>query len=366
MRACIVGAGLAGSLLAWRLARATTGWRIDLVAGDRRPGTGDRRPDATAVSGGAVRVYEPEPEQRRLAVDSMVELMGSRTLREWAGYRTARTVYLGQRHDTAALADIEAALPGWAQVATPAELAQEGWADVPGDAVAVVEPGAGFTSPDQLREAVLADGPVRRAVTVHEGTVDAITPREDGTVACTVAGQVREYDLVVIAAGPWTPALLRASGLPADGYRTKSIQYTVYRTGDWRPPVFIDGVAGLYGRPTADGGLLLGQPSQQWDVDPDRPPVTPDLHDEAARLAGIRFPRLRIGEPVRRVGAADCYAAQPILSLRPVQGSGLFTFSGGAGGSVKTALAASHRAATQLESGNPLQLASVGLRKGQP
>ena len=43
MRACIVGGGLAGSLLAWRLAQAASGWDIDLVPGERR------RADATAA-----------------------------------------------------------------------------------------------------------------------------------------------------------------------------------------------------------------------------------------------------------------------------------------------------------------------------
>src|SRR5207249_2398925 len=79
-----------------------------------------------------------------------------------------------------------------------------------------------------------------------------------GTVAWTVSGERREYDVVVLAAGAWTPALLRSAGLPADGYRVKSIQYAVYRADGWRPPPFVDEVTGLYGRPTADGGLLLG------------------------------------------------------------------------------------------------------------
>ena len=363
MRACIVGGGLAGSLLAWRLAQATTGWQIDLLLGDRG------RDDATAASGGAVRAYEPEPEQRRLATDSMVELLASRTLRGWAEYRIARTVYLRRTTDglAAAVADIELMLPGWVEIVPATELERDGWAGLHAGGAAVLEPRAGYTSPDRLRDAVLADGPVRRRVTVHQTAVGAITPRDDGGVAC----DGREYDVVIVAAGAWTAALLRASGLPADGYRTKSIQYTVYQTGAWRPPQFVDGVTGLYGRPAGDGTLLLGLPTEHWDVDPDRPPVTVGLHDEAARLASVRFPKLRIGQPVRRVGSADCYADQPILSLRPVSNTGgdhrLFTFSGGAGGSVKTALAASQRAAIQLvASSYSTELTSVGRRKGQP
>ncbi|MFL6136544.1 MAG: NAD(P)/FAD-dependent oxidoreductase [Frankiaceae bacterium] len=364
MRACIVGGGLAGSLLAWRLAREASGWDVHLVVG---PAT---HADATAASGGAVRGYERHPEQRRLATASMAELLASPTLREWAGYQEAGSLYL---RDTAAgldaeIADVDAALPGSVRLIGAAELATLGWAGVPDAAVGVAERSAGYTSPERLRRAVLADGAVQRRVTVTEASVGAIEPARDGTIACTVGGSPATYDVVVVAAGPWTPALLRGSGLPAAGYRTKSIQYSVYRTGDWRPPPFVDEVSGLYGRPAADAGLLLGLPSEQWEVDPDRPPVAPELHDEAVRRAGDRFPMLRIGPLVRRVGAVDCYAGEPVLALRPVGGADhrLLTFSGGAGGSVKTALAASHRAATQLvESGQPAELTSVGLGEGQ-
>ncbi len=364
MRGCVVGGGLAGSLLAWRWARAA-GWEIDLVPG-QRCGT-----DATAASGGAVRAYEPGPEQRRLAIDSLVELLASRTLREWAGYRSVSSVYLRRDPDglAAAVADIERALPGSVELVPATELGRLGWADLHPGGVAVLERRAGYTSPSRFRDAVLADAVAHRRVTVVPGAVGAIVPGGGGAVSCAVAGQTRAYDAVVVAAGRWTPALLRASGLPADGYRTKSIQYSVHPVDGWCPPQFVDEVTGLYGRPTADGGLLLGLPTEQWDVDPDQPPTTPALHDAAARLARARFPRLRLGPVDHRVGSADCYAAEPILALRSVIDSDhrLFTFSGGAGGSVKTALTASHRAAIQLvESGRSTGLTAVGQRKGQP
>jgi len=347
---CIVGGGLAGSLLAWRIAHATADWQLDLVLGPR--------PDATAASGGAVRAYESDPEQRRLAIASMVELLASRTLRQWSDYRPASAVSLRRSADglDAAIADIELMLPGSARLAGAAELASDGWADVHAGGVAVLERSAGYTSPGRWRDAVLAD--VRRRVSLvqaTQATVTAVTPHGNGGLACTTAdGRTREYDVVVLATGPWTPALLRASGLPAGGYRTKSIQYAVHPVDGWSPPQFVDEVTGLYGRPTADGGLLLGLPTDLWDVDPARPPTTPALLDDAARLATARFPRLRLGPATARVGSADCYAERPILSLRPVLDTEhrLFTFTGGAGGSVKTALAASHRAAIQLvESG---------------
>jgi glycine/D-amino acid oxidase-like deaminating enzyme len=346
VRGGIIGGGLAGSLLAWRLARAATGWRIELIPGERCDA------DATAASGGAVRAYESHAGQRALAIASMAELLASRTLRRWAGYRRVGSLYLKRSIDglAAELAEIERALPGSVQLARPEEL---DWAGVPGDAVAVRERDAGYLDPDRFRAAVLADavrpgGPRAepRRVTVRRGAVHTLTLNDNGTIAC----DGREYDVVVLALGAWTGRFLRSAGLPADGYRVKSIQYAIHRTGGWRPPHFVDEVTGLYGRPTADGGLLLGLPTERWDVDPDRPPTNPELLDAAAGLARARFPKLRLGPAVRQVGSADCYADQPLLALRPVAARQhrLYTFSGGAGGSVKTALAASQRAATQL------------------
>ena len=366
MRACIVGGGLAGSLLAWRLAQATASWHIDLVLGE------SCRTDATAASGGAVRAYEPHPEQRRLATVSMVELLTSRTLRQWADYRQAGSVYLRRSADglDAAVADIELMLPGSVRLAPVAELRRAGWTGLSAGATAVVEQRAGYTSPGRLRDAVLADGHFRRRVAVLPAAVDAITPRGNGTIACSAGDQSREYDVVVVAVGAWTAALLGSSGLPAIGYRTKSIQYAVHPTSGRCPPPFVDETTGLYGRPTTDGGLLLGLPTERWEVDPDRPPPTAtDLHEAAVRLASDRFPQLRIGPANLKVGSADCYCDPPILSLRSVLDSDhqLFTFTGGSGGSVKTALAASQQAAAQLvESGQSTEFTPVVRRKGQP
>ncbi|MEV6521814.1 FAD-dependent oxidoreductase [Longispora sp. NPDC051575] len=344
MRVRIIGGGLAGALLAWRLSDLVPDWRVEVVLTGR---TG--RVDATAASGGAVRAYEDDPGQRRLALDSLVELLGSPTLRRWADFRPSAATYL--RRDRAglddAVAEIEHRLPGSARIADAAELAGLGWAGLaPGD-VAVVERQAGQIAPGRLREAALADSRAR----CLESTLDVVA--------------TGNADLTVVAAGAWTPGLLRASGLPADSYRTKSLQYSVHPVEGTRPGQFVDGVTGVYGRPDGAYGLLLGVPTDAWDIDPDAPPTTPALADRARRLAGERFPGLRIGPARLRIGSVDCYHDEPGLALRPVgpPGHGVFTFTGGAGGSAKTALAASLRAATRLvESGRTAQPTPVERR----
>jgi glycine/D-amino acid oxidase-like deaminating enzyme len=193
---------------------------------------------------------------------------------------------------------------------------------------------------------VLADLAARPRAVLRDAPLDRLT-----------AAMAREYDAVVLAVGAWTPVLLRASGLPADGYRTRSIRYTVYDAGPVRPPAFTDEQTGLYGLPTADGGLLLGVPTSEWDAPPGATSVTlspadqaASRPDQAARLAAGCFPRLKLGDARRRVGAADCYCDPPVLALRRVSGPvpHLFTFTGGSGGCAKSVLAASQRAAGQL------------------
>jgi len=344
------------------LARAAPGWPIELATG--APGT----IDATAASGGAVRAYEPDPEQRRLATASLVELLSSQTLRDWAGFRRVDSIYLRHGPDglAAAVADIESALPGSAQLMSAAELERRAWADLPPGCAAVHERQAGYLSPHRFRSAVLADAVRHHRLSVVEGAVSSIDRHDDGTIRCRLAGRDREYDMVVVAAGAWTSKLLASNGLPHLEYRTKSIRYAIHSIAGACPAEFVDECTGLFGRPTAEGGVLLGLPTVDWDVDPDRPaPVVPE---PAAQLARARFPALRIGRPTAQVSSTDCYVDNCMLSVRPVFGTEhrLFTFTGGAGGSAKTALAASLRAASQIiESDQSDVLASGGPRKGQ-
>ncbi len=337
MRVCVAGGGLAGSLLAWRLAQRA-GTEVDLMTG--LPSV----TDATTASGGAVRAYEPLPVLRELAIASLAELLASRVLRQWAGYRETGFAYLRETRAglPAELAEIERGLPGSAELISPAEVFRPagggpGWTG-DGSGVVVRERLAGYISPARLREAVITDLAARPGARVRRAALDS-------------TGAASGYDAVVLAAGAWTPRLLRARGLPSWAYRTRSIQYTVYDAGPWRPPGFADERTGLYGRPTADGGLLLGVPTTEWDVPPGAGRVTSSWQDQALRLAARCFPLLKLGHVRQRVAAADCYCDPPVLALREVEGltPRLFTFTGGSGGCAKSALAASRRAAGQLE-----------------
>ncbi|MFC5180733.1 FAD-dependent oxidoreductase [Actinomadura harenae] len=351
MRICVVGAGLAGALLAWRLRLADRTAEVEL-AGPPEPA------DATAASGGIVRGFEPDAALRAEATASLAELYGSRLLRGWAAYRETGSVYIqaGPPPLPSDLAAICAALPGSASLADA-----PGFPDRP---PAVVERRAGFVAPGALRREIVADllriggrrttAPVTGlteepdgALTLRHGTSRTTAGAAAGTASGTMAATT--FDLVVLAAGPWTPGLLTLLGLPCDGLRTKRVQYTVHAAENPPSRVFVDETTSLYGRPHAKG-LLLGVPSDRHDVDPDDRWPEPALAHAASALARVTFPGLRLGPAVRTVVAADCYHPDPGLRLRPVSGASprLSTFTGGSGGAAKTALAASRTAAEEL------------------
>lgn len=349
MRVCIAGGGIAGTLLAWRLAQRREVEHVELLLGE------DGRTDATELSGGVVRAYERHPEGRRLALESLGELLSSSVLRAWSRYRETGVVYLRAGDDAlhGELHAIDRQLPGSAQLMDGSELADIGWAGLPAGTVGVFERRAGYVSAAALRSAVLADLVSRTNVRVVRASASAVVVLSDGTVSALSRGRRRSHDVAVLATGAWTPGVLSASGLRSTGLRTKSIQCATYAVRGRRPMPFADETSGLYGRPTADGQLMLGLAGRA---------PTALLHTTAARIARARMPWLQLGRALATVNATDCFCDPPVLALRPVAGEPnvIWTFTGGSGRSVKTALAASREGAEQLLNARQLQHSTHG------
>ncbi|MEU7161419.1 NAD(P)/FAD-dependent oxidoreductase [Streptomyces chrestomyceticus] len=342
MRICVVGAGVAGALLAWRLV-AEHGARVTLL-------TGAPRADATSASGGLVRAFERDPEMARLAALSLAELRASRTLREWAAYRPGASLYVLAPADGAeAVPDV---LPPAAERCDRRRLADEfGVQGLPEGAAGVLEPHAGHLSPDGLRRAAVIDL-VARGADVPAGRLHALTcDGPEGGVTYRTATREGTADVLVAATGAWTGRLLRSLGVTAgDTVRTKVVQCAVYRAGGLLPPAFVDETSGLYGRPAGPGRMLLGLPTERWGAEPGAARFL-DHEERAVRTAAARrLPGLSLGRLMRPVAAVDAYGPAGRLALAPVPGASgrLFTFTGGSGGSAKLALAASREAASGL------------------
>ncbi|MBQ1059310.1 FAD-binding oxidoreductase [Micromonospora sp. C41] len=329
-RVLVVGAGLAGVLLARRLRDA--GAEAVLV-GPHGGGPGGGHADATAASGGLARAFEPDPAARALATASLAELWDDPALAAAAGWRATGSLYLLDAVDAGAAAGVAGA-----EVLTRDEVSRRfGFDRLPDGTVGVWERRAGHLDPDRLRRSVLR-GLDRTETTPVARLGDGAVDLRDGR---RLTG-----DLVVVAAGAWTPGLLRAAGLPST-LRTKHIQYAHHRTGRADLPCFVDETSGLYGRPAGPGRVLLGLPSDRWDVDPPAPAPDSGLAARVRAVAARRLPGLDPRPDGPPVSAVDCYSDPPGLALRAVAGA-VHTFTGGSGGAAKTVLAASRLAATAL------------------
>jgi glycine/D-amino acid oxidase-like deaminating enzyme len=335
----VVGGGLAGALLAWRLREASDRLRVEVLAGARAT------VDASTVSGGLVRGFEPDPAASAVAADSLAELRADARLREWSGYREIGSLYLtpSGADPAESVRTVAERLPGSAVLVNATRLRRGfGFRGLREDAVGVVERHAGYLSPARLRDRAL-DWAAANEVEVARTSVIAV---RDGPAVRTSDGAERRYDVLVVAAGAWTPRLVEHGGT----LRTKQIQYGVYRIALPDLGSFVDDDTGLYGRPWSEGTFLLGLGGDRWDVAPEA--VEPD-HAMAGRVLDVVRRRFGVTArdpvPERVVASFDCYRSPAGLRLLPVDGRpGVFTFTGGSGGAAKTAVAASRAAASEL------------------
>jgi glycine/D-amino acid oxidase-like deaminating enzyme len=341
-RIAVVGGGIAGAMLAWRLCEVIRGTAVHLFTGEPY-----RRADASAASGGLTRAFEPDAALCLEAADSLAELQSSPELRKWASYRETGSVYLlpGLEPGTAGLVDlVSSRIPGSISIITAGELGSRGtFRGMPKGSVAVVEKRAGYVSPNALRDRLLVEL-ARAGAFVTDGQVDAIT--REGEVRPTDGNPMR-FDAVVVAAGAWTQDLLARTDLADAGLRTKVIQYVLGPFAGTGPGAFVDETSGLYGRVYAEGRLLLGLPTDRWDITPGDAPPDPVLTTRILDVAETRIGYRPPGRKVKAVTAVECYHPTGGLSLRPLA-KGVYTFTGGSGGAGKTVLAASRTAARSL------------------
>ena len=155
------------------------------------------------ASGGAVRAFELNPEQRALALASMAELIDDPVLRNWSGFVDCGSVFLPAEPIALAEAaeEINATLGESASVVDAAQLAATGWAGLAEDRIGIRERLAGYLDPDRFRRSLLADLAGRKRVSVLPARpVEAFS-----AAGFLLAGDRYDCDLLVLAAGAWTP-----------------------------------------------------------------------------------------------------------------------------------------------------------------
>jgi glycine/D-amino acid oxidase-like deaminating enzyme len=287
----VVGAGVHGASTAYHLAKR--GLRT-VVLERGHPADGP----TTGRSSAICRAFYTNEFLAQVAQESMVVLDDFATsVGGVSGFRRTGALFL---HGSDEVADVEAtarALHGRGiaiDLLSPADLALEhSTVDRRGVAVAVWEPGAGYADPVLTTTSYLdAARSLGVVVRVKTGLV-SIEPGSPVALR-TTADEVVTAERVLIAAGPWTGALVRTFGVELATHAERHVVASL-RCGDAGPRyVVADTVTGWYGKPDLGGLYLVGGLTPEPEIDPD---VLNERvgEEEVLRYAGMlvgRFPAL--------------------------------------------------------------------------
>ena len=279
-RVVVVGAGVAGSAAAWRLAER--GAEVVLVD---RFGAGHDR----GASHGSSRILRHAYTNLHYVRLAGQALRGWQTLQGLAGEQLLELTGAVDHGDPAALQPLVDALGSaalTAEVLDP-EQASKRWPGLRFDTRVVWHPAAGRVHADRAVAALQTAAAVGGAQVQRERRVLGIDTDGDGARVRTDSG-VLEADQVVVAAGAWTSALVQ----PHLGYppiRTTQEQPAHFarllgaQDRDWpsfihHPGAGYDG-PGIYGLNSSEG-VKVGEHGTGPEVDPDaRVAVDPALFD---------------------------------------------------------------------------------------
>lgn len=205
-RVVVVGAGLAGSAAAWRLAQA--GDDVTIVEAFEPAHAG-------GSSHGSARIF------RHAYPDVFHAELTLRALEQWVELEEAAGVELVRRTgglDFGAFRDLDGIEASLAQLGVPherlsREAARERFPHIAFDTDAVFHEGAGVLDADLAVHSMLALAESAGATVRTGSRVVSITRRAGGWVVA-LAGVIIEVDVVVLAVGAWLPELLPDLSLP--------------------------------------------------------------------------------------------------------------------------------------------------------
>jgi glycine/D-amino acid oxidase-like deaminating enzyme len=335
----IVGGGIEGTAAAWALTRRGAG--SVTVLERQTVGSG-----GTGKSSGIVRCHYGIPSLAAMAwkgvavFENAVEIFGEDIGFRQAGY----IVGVGAPNLGALEANVamQQGLGIETRLVSPSEVAGlwpalAGAADLSDFSAFAYEPRGGYG--DGYRTAQAFAGAARRAgAIIRQGTaVAGVIVRHDRVSGVRLAdGGTLSTGSVVVAAGPWSVALVSPLGidLPVRACRE---QILLIKPGapTGRQPVFSDLVSLQYVRPEASGELLFGNSdlsTLEW-ADPDsyRNSADPEFTERAVTRLAHRFPGL--GDAAVSSSYAGCYDVtpdfNPVISAMPIEG--LFVAAGFSG-----------------------------------
>lgn len=264
----IVGGGVAGLATAWQLASAGCDVAILDAA---RPGSATR--SSAGMLCARLEMTHAAPPLARFALNGLKAWPGlDRALREETGLDT------GFRANGAL--DIVLETEGQAHPGPGVEI-------IDGDAARSIEPGLSSSissavwahgeahaDPRRLVDALLAAARARGVSIEGQQAVHRLVTRHGRVCGVETAERRIEADHVVLAAGAWTTAILKASGLPAPRIRpVKGQMLSLTADPDAMPlsrPLWL---GSTYIVPQADGRIIVGATQEEagYDTSIDHP-----------------------------------------------------------------------------------------------
>jgi sarcosine oxidase subunit beta len=286
--AAVIGAGVHGASAAYHLARR--GLRT-LLLERGHPADGP----TTGRSSAICRAFYTNAFLAHVAQESLEIFMDfDARVGGPAGFRRTGALFLHPASEAAHVRDTAADLAARGvdiRTLAPDQLAE----DFPGIdrrdvAVAVWEPGAGYADP------VLTTTSYVDAMRAQGGDVaiksEVLRVEPGDPVRLTTRQRQITADRVLVAAGPWTRALLAPAGVAIATHAERHPVATVRGGAAVVPFIVADTVTGWYGKPDVGHRYVLGGLAPEAEVDPDSADdrITDDeLMDYAARLVA-RFP----------------------------------------------------------------------------
>ncbi|CAA9231294.1 MAG: hypothetical protein AVDCRST_MAG41-912 [uncultured Corynebacteriales bacterium] len=343
----VVGAGVIGASIARHLAAA--GLRVTVHQEGKPLERG-----STVRSGGLVRVHHSDPSDARLTLASLPFF---RDHAVGCGYRrTGFALLVGPEHEgtlranTAMLTGLGADV----RLLSRSELAGlRPELRLDGVAAAAWEPDGGYVDPAATCRALL-DGAVAAGAVLRDGDpVTGLEVRGGAVVGVRTRHGVRPAGAVVVAAGPWTPAVLAGTGV-ALPIVPRRIASAVVPVSGGLPCTVIDDTTGLYFRPDGRAGVFFGVPTGRPPGDADAAEGPPDRGTVAdtLRLLASRVPAVA-GRPVPvGLSGTDGYTPDGHAVLGPLPGlPGGWVAAGFSGGGAKVAPAVGAALAAEIGTG---------------
>jgi sarcosine oxidase, subunit beta len=221
------------------------------------------------------------------------------------------------------------------EVLTPAT----NWKDYHG---AILEKEAGYFCPKYATRSLINFG-IKKGGNVLEHTKCLKVLHHDNQVqGIQTDSGIIEANLVIICGGAWTSQLALKSeiNLPKK-LRTKAIQMAKFKKDNSTPqksPAFIDEKSGLYGRTTNLNQLMIGIPTDKWDIEPDTF-IHQDHKDHFLKIFTTAHPiwKLNINDFQGHICMFDAYTEDEKPIVQPSELEGLYWATGFSGGGFKFA-----------------------------